>query len=71
MSDPITSKPRVFKTGTVRIVEDASMSGLLNEQVRSLLKSSYPEIANATIRESQLEDGTPLIEFLPQPGRKG
>lgn len=71
MSDPITSKPRVFKTGTVRIVEDASMSGLSNEQIRSLLKSSYPEIANATIRESQLEDGTPLIEFLPQPGRKG
>jgi hypothetical protein len=71
MSDPITSKPRIFKTGTVRIVEDASMSGLSNEQIRSLLKSSYPEIANATIRESQLEDGTPLIEFLPQPGRKG
>jgi PRTRC genetic system protein C len=71
MSDPITSKPRVFKTGTVRIVEDASMSRLSSEEVRSLLKSSYPEIANATIRESQLEDGTPLIEFLPQPGRKG
>jgi hypothetical protein len=71
MSDPIPSKPRIFKTGTVRIVEDASMSGLSNEQIRSLLKSSYPEIANATIRESQLEDGTPLIEFLPQPGRKG
>jgi len=71
MSDPITSKPRVFKTGTVRIVEDASMSRLSSEEVRSLLKSSYPEVANATIRESQLEDGTPLIEFLPQPGRKG
>lgn len=71
MSEQTTSKPRVFKTGTVRIVEDANMSGLSNEDVRSLLKSSYPEVANATIRESQLEDGTPLIEFLPQPGRKG
>jgi PRTRC genetic system protein C len=71
MSEQTTQKSRVFKTGAVRIVEDASMSGLSNEEVRSLLKSSYPEVANATIRESQLEDGTPLIEFLPQPGRKG
>jgi hypothetical protein len=71
MSEQNTSKPRVFKTGTIRIVEDASMAGLSNEEIRSLLKSSCPEVANATIRESQLEDGTPLIEFLPQPGRKG
>ncbi len=71
MSDQNNSKPRVFKTGAIRIVEDANMAGLSNEEVRALLKSSYPEVANATIRESQLEDGTSLIEFLPQPGRKG
>ncbi|MBZ0283463.1 MAG: hypothetical protein K8L97_22195 [Anaerolineae bacterium] len=71
MSEQNISKPRVFKTGATRIVEDTNMAGLSNEEIRTLLKSSYPEVANATIRESQLEDGTPLIEFLPQPGRKG
>jgi PRTRC genetic system protein C len=62
---------RIFKSGATRIVEDPSMSELSNEQVRDLLKTTYPEIANATIRESQLEDGTRLVEFLPVPGRKG
>jgi PRTRC genetic system protein C len=62
--------PRVFKIGTTRIVEDPSMSALSNEQVRDLLKTSYPEIANATIRERE-ENGLRIVEFLPQPGRKG
>lgn len=61
---------RVFKIGATRIVEDPSMSALTNEQVRDLLKSSYPEIANATIRERE-ENGLRVVEFLPQPGRKG
>jgi len=61
---------RVFKIGTNRIVEGTATAQLSNEQVRNLLKAQYPEIANATIRESA--DGeTRLIEFLPQPGRKG
>jgi hypothetical protein len=63
--------PRVFKTGATRIVEDASLRGLDNEAVRAILKTAYPEIANATIREVTGEDGQQVIEFLPQPGRKG
>lgn len=64
---PVT---RVFKIGATRVVEDPSMSGLSNEQVRDLLKTSYPEIANATLRERD-ENGLRVVEFLPQPGRKG
>jgi len=66
----VTQPSRVFKTGATRIVEDPSMSGLSNEQVRDLLKTTYPEIANATIRERD-ENGVRVVEFLPQPGRKG
>ncbi|MBE2268358.1 MAG: hypothetical protein IAE80_09010 [Anaerolinea sp.] len=61
---------RVFKIGATRIVEDASMSSLDNNAIRDLLKTSYPEIANATIRERD-ENGLRVVEFLPQPGRKG
>lgn len=71
MSDQNTTQPRIFKTGAVRIVEDDSMRGLDNEAVRNLLKVTYPEIANATIREVSTEDGQKVVEFLPQPGRKG
>lgn len=60
----------MFKIGATRVVEDPSMSALSNEQVRDLLKTSYPEIANATIRERD-ENGLRVVEFLPQPGRKG
>jgi hypothetical protein len=41
-----------------------------NNAIRDLLKTSYPEIANATIRERD-ENGLHIVEFLPQPGRKG
>lgn len=61
---------RVFKIGATRLVEDPSMSGLSNEQVRDMLKTTYPEIANATLRERD-ENGLRVVEFLPQPGRKG
>ncbi|OQY78538.1 MAG: hypothetical protein B6D42_16020 [Anaerolineae bacterium UTCFX5] len=61
---------RVFKIGATRIVEDPSMSSLDNNAVRDVLKTSYPEIANATIRERE-EYGLRVVEFLPQPGRKG
>lgn len=72
MTDQNSTQPsRVFKIGATRIVEDASMSALDNNAVRDLLKSSYPEIANATMRETTLEDGTRCIEWLPVPGRKG
>jgi len=65
-----TQPSRVFKIGATRVVEDASMSSLSNDQVRDLLKISYPEIANATLRERD-ENGLRVVEFLPQPGRKG
>ena len=72
MTDQNQIQPaRVFKTGATRIVEDASLSGLTNNQVRDLLKVTYPEVAHATMRESQLEDGTQLVEFIAIPGRKG
>lgn len=65
-----TQPARVFRIGATRIVEDASMSVLDNNAIRDLLRTSYPEIANATIRERD-ENGLRVVEFLPQPGRKG
>lgn len=41
-----------------------------NEQVRELLKPTYPEVAHATLRERE-DNGLCVVEFLPQPGRKG
>jgi hypothetical protein len=70
MPDQNSPHLRIFKIGVVRIVETESMSGLTNEQVRDRLKISYPEVANATLRERQ-ENGLRVVEFLPQPGRKG
>jgi len=61
---------RVFKIGTNRIVEDAATTKLSNEQMRNLLKAQYPEIANATIRETVCGDAR-IIEYLPVPGKKG
>lgn len=70
MTNETTPTPRVFKTGATRIVEDETMAGLTNEQVRDILKRTYPEVAHATIRERE-QDGLRIVEFLPQPGRKG
>lgn len=67
---PTLPMPRLFKIGATRISEGASMIDRTNEQVRDLLKLSYPEIANATIRERD-DNGYRVVEFLPQPGRKG
>lgn len=73
MSDQTTpaTQPRIFKTGATRIVEDDSMRGLSVEDVRSVLKVTYPEVAHATVRETTTDNGQTVIEFLPQPGRKG
>jgi hypothetical protein len=65
------SQQRIFKIGATRIVADDSFRGVDNETARQILKANYPEVANATIRERTLEDGTQLVEYLPQPGRKG
>jgi len=72
MSDQNLTQPaRILKIGATRIVADASMAALDPEQIRTLLKLSYPEVTNATVRETTLEDGTQVLEFLSQPGRKG
>lgn len=70
MTNETNPTPRVFKTGATRIVEDETMTGLSNDEVRQILARSYPEVAHATIRERE-QDGLRIVEFLPQPGRKG
>jgi len=65
-----TAKQRIFKIGSTRIVADESLRDLDNEAARTLLKRSYPEVANATIREREEGDKI-IVEFLPQPGHKG
>lgn len=66
----VVRSPRVFVVGPNKIVENDSTVGMTNEQVRDFLRGMYPEVANATIRERD-ENGTQVVEFLPQPGRKG
>lgn len=61
---------RIFKIGSTRIVADASMQDLSNEQIRERLKAAYPEVAEATIRETT-QGETTFVEFLSRPGRKG
>lgn len=67
---PAVTLPRVFKIGATKILETAATEGRTAEQVRELLKSAYPEIANSTVRERD-DNGYRVVEFLPQPGRKG
>lgn len=72
--NPSVPTPRIFKVGTARILEDASMSGLSNEQIRALLQATYPEVAHATIRErvETTENGEiRVVDYLPAAGRKG
>lgn len=61
---------RIFKIGSTKVVEDPSMANLSNEEIRERLKSMYPEVAEATIRE-KAEGDTTFVEFLARPGRKG
>lgn len=72
MNDQVEKTPvRIFKIGATRIVGDTTTAELSAEQVRTLLNATYPEVTNATIRETTLDNGTRVLEFLPQPGRKG
>ena len=71
MTEPTNPQPRIFKIGTTTIVEDSSFVGLSHEQIRDVLKRSYPEAAHATIRERTLEDGTVVLDFIRVAGRKG
>ena len=67
----MTQAQRIFKIGTTRIVADDTLREVDNEAARQFLKTTYPEVAHATLRETRLDDGSVLVEFLPQPGRKG
>ncbi len=72
MTDQPTPTTRVFKIGAVRLVEDASMAGKSIADIQTLLKPLYPQVENATVRETPDEtSGITLVEFLPRPGRKG
>ena len=63
---------RVFKIGSVRIVEDESMRGKDARTVQKLLAPLYPQIENATIRE-RTDEASGMIEiiYFSPPGRKG
>ncbi len=73
MTDQNPTQPtRVFKIGATRIVADAShVPPESTNRSRDLLKTTYPEIAHATLRETTLEDGTQVLEWAAIPGRKG
>ena len=66
------TQPRIFKIGTMTIVEDESIASLSVEQVRTMLKSSYPELANVSAPTiTTTDEGVQVIEWKPQPRRKG
>ena len=62
---------RIFKTGTTIIAEDETLRSLSDDDVKALLQRTYPEIAHATVRETVQEDGTRVLTYLPQVGKKG
>ena len=66
-----TPTNRIFKIGTTTIQADDSLANLDNEQVRAILKRTYPEVAHATIRETTLEDGSVVVHYQAIAGRKG
>jgi len=71
MTDQNNPQPRIFKIGATTIVEDDSLTGKSLDEVKDILKRTYPEVAHATVRERTLDDGTQVVEWLAQPGRKG
>ena len=71
MTEQTNPQPRIFKIGTTTIVEDDSLAGKTLDEVKDILKRTYPEVAHATVRERTLDDGTQVVEWLAQPGRKG
>ncbi len=70
MTNETNPAPRVFVIGATRIKEDSSMAGRSNEEIRDLLKPTYPEVTHATIRETE-QDGQKTVSFLVRPGFKG
>ena len=70
MTNETNPTPRVFVIGATRITEDSSMVGRSNEEIRAILKFFYPEVAHATIRETE-QDGQTTVSFAARPGHKG
>ncbi|NLF79472.1 MAG: hypothetical protein GX573_27585 [Chloroflexi bacterium] len=70
MTNETNPTPRIFVIGATRIVEDASLAGRSSEEIREILKLTYPEVAHATIRETE-QDGQKTVSYLARPGRKG
>ncbi len=70
MTNETNPTPRVFVIGATRIVEDETMTGRSNEEIRQILTRTYPEVAHAAIRERE-HNGTKILEFKPIGGRKG
>ena len=71
MTEQNNPQARIFKIGATTIVEDDSLTGKTLDEVKDILKRTYPEVAHATIRERTLEDGTVVLDFIPVAGRKG
>ena len=66
-----STPPRIFKIGTTTIVEDERMSELDLNAVKKILQRTYPEVAHATVRETELEDGSTCYHFVSRAGSKG
>ncbi len=63
---------RIFKIGTTTITEDDSLRDLGIDEIREHLKASFPEVSNATVRETvDEENGITYVSFMAAPGRKG
>jgi PRTRC genetic system protein C len=71
MTEQNNPQPRIFKIGATTIVEDDSLTGKSLDEVKDILKRSYPEVAHATVRETTLENGSTCYHFISRPGRKG
>jgi hypothetical protein len=67
---PPPALQRVVKLGSTTIVLDATLAALSADHLRERLRLTYPQVAHATVREYTSGD-THILEFLPQPGRKG
>ena len=61
---------RIFKIGLTEIAESDSTAHLTNEEVQTRLATTYPEVKNATLKETPRGEDT-VIEWIPAPGRKG
>ena len=52
------------------ITASAAMAGMTDEQIRSALKGTHPEVTTTTVSREE-RDGETVVKFLAAPGRKG